>query len=185
MAKPKAEQITENVLKFLVRNGLYIIAVIVAIFLLLWLYKAIFGGGGKENKTGAQVLEDFLDQTGADNPNAAANNALNIQEVAQAVWEMYQAYNLAGTGCTTSKGISYDVALTPILSMGALEVTTLCQYWNAEYKPKTGTTVLGIPLTYEKSIIDAIEYEKSGFLGCLTDTIKTAVIEKLKSSGCQ
>ena len=119
------------------------------------------------------------------NPAATVIAATNIKQVAEDVFAMWSANNLFGTGCTTPSGISYDVSLSKILSMGLVEVNTLCEYWNATYKDQTATKVFGISITNSVSLLKAIEYEDSGFASCLSNDIKTAVVSHLKKFGCQ
>lgn len=186
MEGKKAAEISTTALRWIVQNGLYILAVIVGIFIVLWLYRNLLGGGGGKKKTPAQVLQDFIDKNDIDgNPAATVIAATNIKNVAEDVFAMWSANNLFGTGCVTPLGISYDVSLSKILTMGLVQVNTLCEYWNATYKDQTATNVLGIQIVGSVSLLGAIENENSGFVSCLSNDIKTAVVNHLRKNGCQ
>lgn len=182
----KAAQVAENTFKFLTKNGLYILAVLVGVFVLIWIYRLLFPRANKA-KSGAQAIDQFIaDQTAAGSTPSAISNAIaSIEQTADNVLEMYQAYNPAGTYCTTTAGKTYDIVLQDIIDMGTVQVKSLCQFWAAEYAEKTATKVAGIYLSGPFSLYDVIKQERSGYLSCLTDSIKQKCLQHLEQNGCK
>lgn len=188
-ATKKAEQVAEQTLKFVARNGVYIIGLVLGIFVIIWLYRTLLGGAKKDNRSLAEILAEFeKEATAAGNtPTNIQNAVINIKQICDDVLEMYDtwAVNPTKNNCIAPSGKTYDIVLSQINGMGLMTLKTLEAVWNADYKPRTATNVFGFTLSEGVTIKGAIEQETCGGFGCLTCKVQNDVLAKLSQYGIQ